>query len=235
MNDKCALERLITDPEWRKLLHDLRLRDEDRYRFGAFVSQYRYLRRPQKIDYRKLRAELSKALKAERDSRKLLEQTVANDTLFSAIASERDFIQIAGRLTSTDIRHGMETELKSKDRLLDMYETVIEGLGGRLGAKGNEAFRHLICSISIFLHQRIGRFLSASNEDISLVWQVAEIADRGDRFTHDRVKDKIQATIYEELWRYAPGQPNDPGDVCFDLSDCVGELRRRAGGNNSSL
>ena len=126
-----TLERCISEIEWKKLLKDPRIRSEDRPLFGGLVQQYRHLRRPPKINYRKLRADLSQAIKAEKEASEWLRRTVANYVLFKAITSTVDFVQVQGLLTSMNIHDEMKTQLQNKERLLRIYDIALERLGER--------------------------------------------------------------------------------------------------------
>jgi hypothetical protein len=181
MNDKPEAEPewLITDPQWEEISKHPSVHPEDRHHLDLIVIMSRYMLRYPKINYEEIRTELRKARRSEEVSRYWLRIIIKNDNLFSAISAEFDLLQAVGffesnKITPKQIPQRMETELESKERLLQIYDLIKLRLGG-IGRKGDEALSLLIRHLNTLIYIRTGKPLSRSNEDICLVSQLYKI------------------------------------------------------------
>ena len=138
---------LIKDHQWKEISKHSVLRQEDRHALDLLAIMSRYvLRSPQsnEKEYKNFRADLKKAVEREESALDTLRRLIANDALFSAIASEWDLLQIVFGIfedtmdTPKQLKYNLQMELLNKERLLAIYNIIKLRLGGA-GRIGNDA------------------------------------------------------------------------------------------------
>jgi hypothetical protein len=138
---------LIEDHQWKEISKHSLLRQEDRHALDLLAIMSRYvLRSPQlnEKEYKNFRADVKKAVEQEKSALDTLRRLIANDALFSAIASEWNLLQIVFGIfedtmgTSKQLQHNLQMELLNKERLLAIYNIIKIRLGGA-GRMGNDA------------------------------------------------------------------------------------------------